>query len=268
MKGTLLCLLVTSLLACSASAQTLMLDFGPTAVTGGDATNSPLNSATGFAQTTWNTSLTGADIPSGLLYSDGSSATGVTVNIGQAVDLSQSTVMDLSNTSIKNSALGGTINTGVYSGTSVGKDAVFSNFDASKVRAVGFQLGGLSAGSYDIYVSGRNTSSVQTYSETVAIGTSASAGNFDFSGYANSSMSFSGSSDVSAWAEGGNYVKMSVTLAASEYINLAIYGGGADGRGFLNSVQIYSAVPEPSTYALIAGGFVLLLLAYRRRSNG
>jgi len=66
----------------SASAQVLMLDFGPTAATGTDRTNSPYHTANGaFTDTTWNT-LGTADVASGIVWSDNTAATGISINLG------------------------------------------------------------------------------------------------------------------------------------------------------------------------------------------
>ena len=69
---------LTVALATSAQAQTLMLNFrssgGPT---GANLTNSPLHtSEPSFTDTTWN-NVSNSDVGSGLLYADGSAATGV-----------------------------------------------------------------------------------------------------------------------------------------------------------------------------------------------
>lgn len=60
-------------------------------------------------------------------------------------------------------------------------------------------------------------------------------------------------------------MKLSISITAGEYLNVASYGGTGEGRGFLNSVQIVSAIPEPSTYAALAGTGALLLAFMRRR---
>ena len=69
MKSKILALLFAAA-ASAASAQVLMLDFGPTAASGGDLTNSPYHTAnTGFSGTTWNT-VGVVDVSSGLLFSN------------------------------------------------------------------------------------------------------------------------------------------------------------------------------------------------------
>ena len=62
-----------------------MLDFGSTEVTGDTRLNSPYHTAAGagFTDVGWNR-VERADIPTGLVYSNGTAATGVTVNLGVA----------------------------------------------------------------------------------------------------------------------------------------------------------------------------------------
>lgn len=251
-------------------AQVLMLDFGPTASTGAQA-NSPYHTAASgsFTDTSWNT-VGAADIASGLLWSDGTSATGISLNIGATTAATTaSSTLGLGNTPSGNSALGSQINTGIYSGNSVGTDGIFTS-TSGNTRSVGFQLSGLAAGTYDIYVTARNTSTSNAHTQTAYVGTSSSAGDFVIDGggsYASSSMSYAAgtTSAVSSWVQGDNYLKFTITLGIGEYLNLATLGSSGDNRGFLNSVQIV-AVPEPSTFALLGIGLCGLLgLRFLRR---
>lgn len=252
-------------LAVSAHAQVLMLDFGPTVTT--TPANSPYGTGAG-ASPSWNqVQLT--DLNSGLLYADGSAATGVTVNLGTATT---TTTLNLGTQPATSSALGGIWNTGIYASGSVGTDGIFSGANTVS-NTVGFQLGGLAAGTYDIYITARNTSrddATSSYSQVVKAGTSASSGNFDFSGYSSKTLTYSGSTSSSAWVENGNYLKLSVTLTSGDFLDLAVVGTGSDLRGFLNSVQIVntSAIPEPSVCAALGGLVVLGFTVLRRRSGG
>lgn len=265
MKSTFLTpLLVIALgLTATAQAQVLMLDFGPT-VTATPA-NSPYGTGAG-ASPSWNqVQLT--DVNSGLLYADGTAATGVVLNLGTATS---TTTLSLSTQPSTSGALGGIFSSGVYGSGSVGTDGIFSGTNTA-INTVGFQLGGLAAGTYDVYITARNTSRDDTtsgYSQVVKVGTSASSGNFDYSGYSSKTLTYAGSTSSASWVENGNYLKMSVTLTSGDLLNLAVTGSGADLRGFLNSVQIVntsSAVPEPSTYAAIGGVVALGFAAGARR---
>jgi len=269
------CLAAVLGFAATASAQVLMLDFGPTVATGANLTNSPYHTSAGngFTGTTWNTVGT-ADVSSGLLFSNNTAATGVSVNLGTTTT---STVNLAAQPSASN-ALGTATNTGIYAGNSVGTDGIFSGTGTSN-NTIGVQIGGLSAGTYDIYIAARNTNTGQQatngYAQTVLAGKSASAGNFDFTGYSSETLTYPSNANTalysSAWVEGENYVKLSITLSAGEFLNIAVdgtnIGGGGDTRGFLNSLQVVntSVIPEPSTYAALGGIAALGFAALRRR---
>lgn len=252
-----------------------MLDFGPTGQTGA-TTNSPYHTANGsFTGGTWNT-LGVADVASGLLYSDNTAAAGVSVNLG----ISTTSTINLATQPSTSNALGTATNTGVYAGNSVGRDGIFSGTSTSN-NSVGVQIGGLSAGTYDIYVTARNTNTGQQanngYSQTVLVGAGA-LGNFDFSSYISSTLTYPSNANTAlyteAWVAGQNYVKLSIVLTAGQYLNLAVdgtnTGGSGDTRGFLNSVQIVntSAIPEPSSYAALGGLAALGLAVANRRRRG
>lgn len=262
--------------------QVLMFDFGPTAVSGTSTVNSvSVNNTVNSPYHTVNTSFTGStwnqvnttDIAAGSLkFSDNSTATGISLNLGSAT--SGSTLVDLS-TQPTSSALNTNVNattTGVYGAGSVGKDATFVNSGGR----IGVQIGGLSAGSYDVYVIARNTNlgtaSTNPNNQTVYIGTSSTSGNFDFgSGFSSATLSYGSSASqyTSAWVQGENYVKFSIVLTSDQVLNLAVAGTptgtGTETRGFLNTIQIVSAVPEPSAFAALAGLGALAFVVVRRR---
>lgn len=260
--------LLTALgLSCVASqAQVLMLDFGPTLVSGSDLANSPYNAANpSFTGTTWNQIGT-ADVSS-LTFANGSAATGLTLNIGATTSATTfSSTLVLTNVPSGNSALGTLTSAGIYAGTSVGTDGIFTSSSGNS-RAVGFQLSGLGAGTYDVYVTARNTSSNANYTQTAFVGSSASAGNFALNGAGMTSetLTFANASVfTSSWIEDSNYLKFTVTLGAGDVLNLATLGGGGEVRGFLNSVQIV-AVPEPAISVML--GLSGVLYCFRRRAG-
>jgi hypothetical protein len=262
--------------ATGASAQVLLLDFGANpngTPSGANLTNSAYHTASGnLTNTTWN-QVRLADVTSGLIYGNTDAATGVSVNLGR--NTTTGTIIGL--TSQPASELVGTaVTTGVYAGNSAGRDGIFGTSTTNPV--VGIQVGGLSAGTYDVYVAARNTNTGNgqpTYSQNIFVGKTATATNFDYSGYATAGLTYTGSASqqttfVNSWVLGENYVKLSVTLAGGEYLNLAVEGRNASNvldRGFLNSVQIVASVPEPSTYAMLGGLAVLgVAILHRRRA--
>lgn len=261
-------------LAVVSHAQVLMLDFGPTAPTSA-TTNSPYHTAApSFTDTIWNVVGVG-NVASGLHYADNAAATGVSLTLGSAV-ASVGTpypTLLLGTAPTSSNALGTVTNTGVYAGNSVGKDAIYSGNNSSN-KVIGLQIGGLSGGTYDIYITARNTNVPDnvSYTQAVFAGVSASSGDFAYSGYGSSVLTYASpaaaSSFTGSWVQNENYVKLSVTLTSGDVLNLAVVGNGGDTRGFLNSVQVVntSAIPEPATYAALCGLALLgFAAAFRRR---
>jgi hypothetical protein len=260
-------------LASPAHALVLMLDFGPTTVTGTtDQRNSPYHSVAGpgFTDTVWN-KIEGApvaDVPSGLLFSDNSAATGVAINFGIGVT---STLVNLATQpTTGTNALGTATNTGVYTGTSVGKDAIFSG-TGLEVRNLGVQITGLAAGVYEVFMVTRNTNTNQNYAFTSFAGAGAAGANFDYvndGGYVSDTLDYVlNQAPASTWIEEGNtnenYVKLTVTLTAGQALNLAVQGDATQTRGFLNAVQVV-LIPEPSSALLVMGALVPLALRRKR----
>lgn len=240
----------------SSDAASIMFDFGPTAVLPADAANSPWRSVDASAGTSWN-QITGADnnpipdVPSGLIYSDGSAATGVGFNFGTSSTGALQTV-NLATQPTRSANLAGTYNSGIYAGTSVGRDAVFLTTSV----AIGAQITGLAAGTYDIYVTSRNTSyNTNAYTQTLSAGAGVAGQNFDYSSYLNSTVAYAANAATpTLWTLGATYMKVTVTLTDGQALNLAVIGenSGAVDRGFFNSIQIVS-VPEPSAALVFCG---------------
>ena len=257
-------------LADSASASVYMLNFG----NGGSAANVPTTEAEqknspyhienpSFTGTTWNNLLL-ADA-TGITDATGVGPT-LSVNLGIASNATGSTLVNLATNPSASSALtGAAFSTGVYADNSVGRYGILCNSSGNKFttnhQAVGVQISGLAAGVYEIYTLTRNTNTSTAQSFSVYVGTSASTGNFDFAGYANESISMSTGANT-AWVDGANYLKQTVTIGENEALNIAVDGTVGQSRGFLNAIQIVQ-VPEPSSLLLLAPA--IAGLAFRRK---
>ncbi len=247
-----------------ADASVLMFDFGPTTVTGASQTNSPLHTAVpSFTGSTWN-KVELADINSGLLYADGSAATGIALNLGS---VTSGTTINLASQPSTSNALGTGTGSGIYASPSVGRDGIFTGTTGQNTRT-GLQITGLAAGQYNIYVTSRNTNTGAGSNEVYTILAGAGAvGNFDSATLAQfGSNTFTAPNTLTTqWAQNQNYVLLTVTLSAGQTLNIASHAvvNGNPARGFLNSVQVAYVIPEPASLALLGLGS-LCLIARRR----
>lgn len=288
MKKLLTPLLAAAIAPFALHAEVLMFDFGPTTTTA--PSNSPYHTAagSGFTDTSWNKIQT-AD-SSSLVYSNGTTATGVGINIGTSTGTSAGALntIDLANTPSGNSQLA-TIGTGIYGSGSVGTDGIFHSSGTVTSRnlgSVGVQITGLSIGTYTLYISGRNTNITdfgtggnQGQLITAYAGVGTAGDNFTIgsgSGYASGSNNFLSTTNSTSWVAGENYIQLTVSITSlGQALNLGITGGGdaggttKDNRGFLNSLQIVntSLIPEPSTYAAMGGVAALGFASLRRRKR-
>ena len=271
-----------------AFAANLMLDFGATAVADPYLATSPGHGSGSVpaGETSWNT-ISSATPPASLTYSDGSTASGVVLGLGQE-STGGNNIISFS-TAISNVALagggGGTagqqnlVTAGsIYginsSSTAVGRDGFFGGgASTSTGAAIGMSLTGLAAGTYQVYVMARNTNSnVASYPMKIYTSVGTASGTFNFSALTASNQSNVGyatatyTGQYSNFVNGENYVEVSVTVAEGQTLFLAVDGGdnAIDRRGFLNMVQVVS-IPEPAACALLGGGFLLSALRRRRR---
>ncbi len=223
----------------------LMLDFGPTEATGESKTNSPYHSENeSFKESHWNT-IDLANVASGLVFANGQPAEGVSITWGASVQSSQ---VDFSQGPTSSSELGAaidiTMNGSVFSGSSVGKDGVFTPKPLGN-NLVGIKIGGLDAGRYEVYVVGLNTSN-GTRSQSPCIFYAAATpeiGTFDTADLEPSATALLNREGTLKWIEGASYVKMTVELEAGNDLvivagSLGPDQGGTESRGFLNAVQV------------------------------
>jgi hypothetical protein len=270
---------VIPFLSLSASAASLLLDFGtgaPTgAASGADGLISPGHQSGGISsgENTWN--YIDADNKTSLVFGDNTAATGVSViTRGETAD----------NTNIIDYAAGrglnlvavvgsGVTSNTIYSDNRPARNAVFTaGTNSSANAAVGSKITGLAAGTYSIYVTGRNTNNnANAVPQTFYLSTAASSLTaFQFAGVGNTTEASGNLTNTVAslalttHSQGVTYAAFeNITLGENESIFLATEGTGANElRGFINSIEIV-LVPEPSAAALVFGS--LSLLAFRRR---
>jgi hypothetical protein len=224
----------------------LMLDFGPTTVTGGDASNSPYDSSS--VGTNWN-KVQAANLTSGLVYADGTAASGVSLKLGRSSTTTGWTNFVYTTSSIISSTLGtgAGASSGIYSGTSVGKDAI--NYGPVGGNSVlGVSIEGLDAGTYEIYATGFNSNkgiADGAQQGFWAAATPASAATINTSALGSSAVALN---DLNtSWGEGRNYVKLTATVAEGQNLTIISTGSSAvETRGFLNSIQIVPLLTQRS----------------------
>lgn len=259
-KNPLNILALASICSLSAmAAPDLLLDFGPTP--NGNPTLSPAHQDGGITGTSWN--ILGIDdiAAGGLIFDDGTNASGISLDLGAGNDIS---AIDFSEQPTRSSALGGSVG-GLFSGTTPApKDGIFHTTDF-----VAAQILGLSTGTYDVYVTGRNTN-IPSDAAQLLLDSGTPGTIFDFGSSITST--FANADPVpSSFVAGQNYGVLRVSIVSGEAMFIAINGNvGNDARGFFNSIEVVdvSSIPESSTYALIVSlcglGFTYY---FRRRQN-
>lgn len=275
MKRITLNILKTILLPCfavltgQAQASSLLLDFGPTVTTGTDTTLSMghFAGAVPNSETSWN-KIVNADATSGLVYSDGSAASGVSVIVGRS-DAGIGDAVNYNNKNITSSALGGQETWGIYTNTSPLKDGIFATGTSTvNTNALGIRVDGLPAGTYTLYISGRNTSTAVISGQRFFASPGASSASFTFATNTTSFVDEANSGSpigsghptqadaiTSTFAYGDNCAHLVVTLGANDSIYLAATGITTNQgyRGFLNSVEIVPGAPVLTNFPATVG---------------
>ncbi len=289
--------------ALTAPAANLMLDFGnPTANTsvaetstsaspGPVATGSYLTLSPGHAandvpstETTWNTITAAhptASPNTSLSYSDGTSASGVTLVLGQEATAGNNTISYATAVASLNLIGNGGGTAGqqrmltagsIYGDTRLGSSAVGRDgFFGGTGSAMGFRLDGLAAGDYLVYLMGRNTNSNDTVLRGMAFYATTGTASDTFDNFhtaptqfqTNATYASTGyANQYGSFVAGENYVAFNVSLTEGQSLFVAVDGTQSEARGFLNMAQIV-AVPEPA--AAMLGAIGMLALLRRRR---
>jgi autotransporter-associated beta strand protein len=273
----------------SASAAGLMLDFGnPAANTAASETNatspgpvaaSPyLTLSPGHAvgavapdETAWNT-ITLSSPRADLSYADGTSATGITLTLGQEAAAGSNTIDYSSAISTLNLVGNGGGSGGrqsyltpgsIYgdnrlSSSAVGRDGFFGGAGA----AIGFRVDGLPAGDYVIYLMGRNTNSNSTAFAGMTFYAASGGASGTFANFNTAASAFQSSPTFASagyqgqydrFQEGENYVALQVSIAAGQSLHVAVDGSETETRGFLNMAQIVPLAELPTAFTWSKG---------------
>jgi hypothetical protein len=257
-------IILSMIVARSASASILMFDFGPTpSPQQSGLDNSPYHSVYPVTGTVWNPVQTADIAPGALKYADGTTA--ALIGLATGFSTTSTTINPATSTPGNTLAGGASYTEGIYEGvTPPSRSALFNTTANSNL---GVQITGLAAGIYEVFIHSRNTNSSQTYTQTNYVG-AGNSGAFDFSTYASQVISYTSTGSTASWvaegAAGENYTRFQVTITAGQAINIGIVGQGDNHRGFINTLQI-APIPEPSQSLLI---FVSLLpvFCHRRRT--
>lgn len=252
MKRTTIISLIPTLgllLTCSltARATSLMLDFGPTAVLPADALRSPGHAAGAVPSTeiTWNRIVGDTNT---LYYGDGTHATGVTLELGRstAVGPVSDDTINFNDNGFTVNALGTAINTGVYAGTSPVRDGIFAGAGGLTNWGMGLRVDGLPAGTYRVFVHGRNSNTANPAGLRFYATNGASANTYAFSiNDATVALANSAPPITTGFVEGDNFGVLVVTLTAGQSLYVASEGiVAAELRGFFNAISIVAGTPD------------------------
>lgn len=270
------------LMTAPSKAVSLLIDFGSGSISGfsGGATGTEAERSPGYAshvgEKTYNYGGTSAAL-SALVYGDGSPATNVSVKIAAESSVGNNTINFASGPGLNfSSVTGSAVNVAgsAYSGNSPARQGVFrDSTGGSNNAAMGVSITGLAAGTYTIFMTGRNTNAGAAGTPADFFLSVVNGGMPDaylFSGTGNITQQTASATHTldslngASFASGVTHVEFNVTLAEGQTLLLATEGTGGELRGFLNSLEIVS-VPEPSAAILSFGA--LGLLSLRRRRN-
>jgi hypothetical protein len=251
-------------------AQILILDFGPTTTLDADKTNLPYN--TGISSSASFNTITAAAATSGLTFADGTSDSSLSLTFGGGngsvanFPLGNNPGTGPGHVGYNPGLTGSGNSTGIYAGTSAARDGFFVTTDSGGggQTTLGVSIGGLAAGTYDIFLGGKNTNSGATSEAFFSTVTSATPATQDTSSLIGATVTNTG---TTSFIQGNNYVELTETITAGQSLNIYATGltTSTDERAFLNYAEIVSVatVPEPQSYVLLATGLFALLFVRR-----
>ncbi|MCO5051128.1 MAG: DUF4623 domain-containing protein [Verrucomicrobiae bacterium] len=229
------------------AAPALLLDFGATPSTGAARLLDPAHAAgiVPAAEAEWNQIV--ADTAS-LVYSDGSAAVGVTLNLGRsfADGPEGNDIIDFNDDGYSVSALGTVLNSGIYAAGSPVRDGIFGGAGGTNNLALGMRVDGLPAGTYRIVVHGRNSNTAEIAGLRFYARTGASSDTYAFTlSDLNVVVANTRPAITAGFVEGDNFGVITITIGVGESLFVASEGDvGVEMRGFFNAIAIVPATGD------------------------
>jgi len=239
-------------LATSHAALSLQIDFG------NDGAYVGTLAPAGISDTVWNQN-NNTDVFSGLLYGDGTAATGVSLEVGAAPTAGNAinfTTDDARNTAGNTDTQGG-----IYD-TSLTDSWIFDSSNAD----LGVRVTGLEAGTYDVYALVREPNVLnRTYNVGIGAFTAADSNTIasGSSQLTTTAITDATGASTTSFTEGLNFAVTRVTITdSSDFIGLVIDPTN-ERFATISALQIV-AVPEPSSTALLGLGALGFIVRRRR----
>ena len=237
----LVCFMATvALLAATTSVQadTIQFDFG---APGGLGTYVGNNAPAGIGATVWNGVFTNQTNPTGgLVFADGSAATGVTIETGEgigAIDWNAPIDRGRNNNASGSGDIYDTALTGTW----------FFGVNEN----IGVRVSGLAPGDYDVYSINREpVEPGRTYDVGIGV-----ADTTDFTGLAVTSLAGQ-ATNATTFVDGHNFATERVTVTSTADFITVIVDPTNDRFATISGLQIVAVpqtIPEPSSFAVILG---------------
>jgi hypothetical protein len=256
--------LVTSTCRVDAQTSSLLLAFGQPTIS--NPTSSPFHQTAWTANNkTWNT-VANSNVSSGLLYGNGSAATGVTVSLGAgATYIVNFGTLPSNSGSPGVGAFTQPPYQSVFSSGAPATNAIWEGSSPASSTSVGVSVGGLAPGTYNVFVVGANTGNnasptnpngVEAENFYYSTSTGVPTGNVNTGKLKTLYPATLILASTFPWQAGNEYVEMpGIAIIAGQNIN--IYGTGAgsgtngESRAFVNSIEIVPVTPTlPPFYGI------------------